>query len=373
MSILENLLDYRDKIKIVNNNLEQIFNYINDIDINIRLKIRDLKINNEELLNAPTLVIYTQTDEEIKQNLKSRFDMEIDGLTFYNFINMIKEGYQSDVELSYKIFVENNTITRYIKQEKDFEIFIQEMSESYEKKPNKDNTIEAELHVELKDEKAKIKGKCINCGKEVEIKLDIDKKKFDEINDFSKIENLEQFNDIINKANQNKLCKECRTLILEHAKNQITIENSKNNINNLTGLNLSKINISNNNPNNTYQNILANTQVLNESMLNNTLLNNSLLNNTLLSNALLNRTFNPGTGYNNNINNTDNSNILNNQSNIQGLNNINNISSINPNNLTTPRRDNSFLTPSLINSNNFNNIFSANLSNYKVLRTNNFQ
>ena len=373
LSILENLLDYRDKIKIVNNNLEQIFNYINDIDINIRLKIRDLKINNEELLNAPTLVIYTQTDEEIKQNLKSRFDMEIDGLTFYNFINMIKEGYQSDVELSYKIFVENNTITRYIKQEKDFEIFIQEMSESYEKKPNKDNTIEAELHVELKDEKAKIKGKCINCGKEVEIKLDIDKKKFDEINDFSKIENLEQFNDIINKANQNKLCKECRTLILEHAKNQITIENSKNNINNLTGLNLSKINISNNNPNNTYQNILANTQVLNESMLNNTLLNNSLLNNTLLSNALLNRTFNQGTGFNNNINNTDNSNILNNQSNIQGLNNINNISSINPNNLTTPRRDNSFLTPSLINSNNFNNIFSANLSNYKVLRTNNFQ
>ena len=164
------------------------------------------------MLNAPTLVIYTQTDEEIKQNLKSRFDMEIDGLTFYNFINMIKEGYQSDVELSYKIFVENNTITRYIKQEKDFEIFIQEMSESYEKKPNKDNTIEAELHVELKDEKAKIKGKCINCGKEVEIKLDIDKKKFDEINDFSKIENLEQFNDIINKANQNKLCKECRRM-----------------------------------------------------------------------------------------------------------------------------------------------------------------
>ena len=64
---------------------------------------------------------YEYKKEEINQNLKSRFDMEIEGLTFYNFVNMIKEGYQSDVELSYKIFVENNTITRYIKQEKDFE------------------------------------------------------------------------------------------------------------------------------------------------------------------------------------------------------------------------------------------------------------
>ena len=37
--LLENLLDYRDKIKTVNNNTEQIFNYISDIDLNIRLKI----------------------------------------------------------------------------------------------------------------------------------------------------------------------------------------------------------------------------------------------------------------------------------------------------------------------------------------------
>ena len=372
LSILENILDYRDKIKVMTNNLEQIFNYINDIDVNIRLKIRELKINDEELLNTPTLVLYTQTDEEIKQNLKSRFDMEIDGLTFYNFINMIKEGYQSDVELSYKVFVENNTITRYIKTEKDFEIFIQEMSELYEKKPNKDNTIEAELHVELKDEKARLKGKCINCGNEIEIKLDIDKKKFEEINDITKIENLEQFNDIINKANQNQLCKECKKLILEHAKNQINIENSKNNINNLTGINLNNLNNSNIiNPNNTYQHILANTQVMKESLLNNSLINNSLLNNSILSNVLLNRTFNPGIRYdNNNINNTNN---MNNQSNLQGLNTINNISSINPINLTTPKRDNSFLSPSLINSNNFNNVFSSNLSNYKVIRTNNFQ
>ena len=372
LSILENILDYRDKIKVMTNNLEQIFNYINDIDVNIRLKIRELKINDEELLNTPTLVLYTQTDEEIKQNLKSRFDMEIDGLTFYNFINMIKEGYQSDVELSYNVFVENNTITRYIKTEKDFEIFIQEMSELYEKKPNKDNTIEAELHVELKDEIARLKGKCINCGNEIEIKLDIDKKKFEEINDITKIENLEQFNDIINKANQNQLCKECKKLILEHAKNQINIENSKNKINNLTGITLNNLNKSNIiNPNNTYQNILANTQVMKESLLNNSLINNSLLNNSILSNVLLNRTFNPGIRYdNNNINNTNN---MNNQSNIQGLNTINNISSINPINLTTPKRDNSFLSPSLINSNNFNNVFSSNLSNYKVIRTNNFQ
>ena len=379
--ILENLLDYKDKIKVINNNLEEIFNYINDIDINIRLKLRELKINDEELLNTPTLILYTQTDEEIQQNLKSRFDMEIDGLTFFNFINMIKEGYQSDVELSYNILVENNTITRYIKQEKDFEIFIQEMTELYKNKPNKDNIIEADIHVELKDEKAKIKGKCINCGKETEIKLNIDKKKLEEINDFSKIENLEQFNDIINKANQNQLCKECKNLILEHAKNQINIENSKNNINNLSGVNLNNLNISNNNPHNTYQNILANTQILNDSIMNNTqlnnsilnasLLNNSFLNNNILSNSLLNRTINTGIGYNNNINNQSN---INNQNNsIQGFNGINNISAINPINLTTPRRDSSFLTPSLINSNNFNNTFSANLSNYKVIRTNNFQ
>ena len=108
-----------------------------------------------------------------------------------------------------------------------------------------------------------------------------------------------------------------------------------------------------------------------ESLLNNSLINNSLLNNSILSNVLLNRTFNPGIRYdNNNINNTNN---MNNQSNLQGLNTINNISSINPINLTTPKRDNSFLSPSLINSNNFNNVFSSNLSNYKVIRTNNFQ
>ena len=362
LSILENLLDCRDKIRITTTSIEEMFNYISDIDLNIRLKLRELKITEGESNLAPTLVLFTQTDEEIKQNLKSRFDMEIDGLTFYNFINMIKEGYQSDVELSYKINLDNNIITRNIKTEKDFEVFIQEMIDLYEKKPNKDNMVFADLHVGLKDKKTKVKRNCINCGKETEVEIEIDKKKLEEINnDLYQFENLENFNKIISEVNKSQLCKDCEKLILDHAKNQINIENSKNNINNLSGINMNNLNISNNlNPNNTYQNILASTKLLND----------TILNNSILSNSLFNRTINAGIGFNNNINNP---NILNDQSNLQGLNGINNISAINPINPTTPRRDNSFLTPSLINSSNFNNTFSANLSNYKILRTNNFQ
>ena len=362
LTLLENLLDYREKIKVPNNNTEQMFNYINDIDINIRLKLRELKISGEQLTYVPTLVLYTQTDEEINQNLKSRFDMEIDGLTFYNFQNMIKEGYQSDVELSYILNVDNNTITRYIKTEKDFEIFIQEMIDLYEKKPNKDNMIVMDLHVELKEEKPKVKRNCINCGKEIEIELDIDKKKLEEMNDFSRMENLENFNKFINEVNQKQLCKECEKLILEHAKNQINIENSINNINNLSGINLNNLNISNNlNPNNTYQNILANNQILNDSMLNNS---------NILSSSLFNRTINPRIGLNNNTNNINNINNQNNLSGFGGINNISTISSINP---TTPRRDDSFLSPNLINTNIFKNTFSPNISDYKFIRSKNFQ
>ena len=349
LSFLENLLDYKEKIKISNNNTEQIFNYINDIDVNIRLKLRELKIAEEELTNVPTLVLYTQTNEEINQNLKSRFDMEIEGLTFYNFVNMIKEGYQSDVELSYKINIDNNIITRYIKTEKDFEIFIQEMIESYEKKPNKDNTIVMELHVELKEKKQKVKRNCINCGKEFEIELEIDKKKLEELNDFSRIENLEKFNILINEANKSQICKECEKLILEHARNQINIENSKNNINNLSGINMSNLNITNNqNPNNTYQNILANSQLLNE----------SILNNNILSSSLLNRTMNPGKGFNNNLNYS------------QRFGTINSINRINP---STPRKEDNLFSPNLINTSNFNKKISSNISEFKILRTNNFQ
>ena len=363
LTLLENLLDYREKIKVPNNNTEQMFNYINDIDINIRLKLRELKISGEQLTYVPTLVLYTQTDEEINQNLKSRFDMEIDGLTFYNFQNMIKEGYQSDVELSYILNVDNNTITRYIKTEKDFEIFIQEMIDLYEKKPNKDNMIVMDLHVELKEEKPKVKRNCINCGKEIEIELDIDKKKLEEMNDFSRMENLENFNKFMNEVNQKQLCKECEKLILEHAKNQINIENSINNINNLSGINLNNLNISNNlNPNNTYQNILANNQLLNDSMLNNS---------NILSSSLFNRTINPRIGLNNN--NTNNINNINNQNNLSGFGGINNISTISSINPTTPRRDDSFLSPNLINTNIFKNTFSPNISDYKFIRSKNFQ
>ena len=343
LCLLENISDLKEKLKTSYNNtseFEKIFDYINDIDINIRLKIKELKINIDNN-PIPTLVLYTQTDEEINQNLKSRFVFEIDGLTFNIVKNMIKEGYQAiDIDLTYKKNVNNNIIDRPIKTENDFDIFIQEMIDLYEKKPNKDNMIIVDLHVELKDDNPKVKKKCINCGKEIEIKLNIDKKKLEEINDFTRIENLEKFNKLINEVNENSLCSECEKLILEHAKNQINIENSKNNINNLSGINF--------NNNNTYQNILANSQILNNSLINN------INNNNILSNSLLNG---------NNINN--NNNDLNN--NLQGFNNI---SSINP---TTPRRDTSFLTPNLLNTSNFNNTFSSSFSNYKILRTNNFQ
>ena len=149
-----------------------------------------------------------------------------------------------------------------------------------------------------------------------------------------------------------KVSKDCEKLILEHAKNQINIENSRNNINNLTGINLSNLNINNNQNtnNNTYQNILANSQILNE----------SILNNSILSSSLLNRTINPSLGLNNNLN-------------LPGFNGLNNISNINPIIPTTPRRENSLLSPNLLNSNNFNNTFSSNISDYKIIRTNNFQ
>ena len=76
LSLLENILDFREKIKIPNNNTEQIFNYINDIDINIRLKLKELKISEAESSYVPTLILYTQSDEEINQNVKSRFDID---------------------------------------------------------------------------------------------------------------------------------------------------------------------------------------------------------------------------------------------------------------------------------------------------------
>ena len=373
LSILENLLDFREKIKIPNSTDEQIFNYINEIDINFRSKLRELKISEGET-NPPILVVYTQTDEEINQQVKSKFDMEIDGLTFYNFRSTIKEGYQSDVDLSYNINIDNNIVTRFIKTEKDFEVFIQEMIDAYKNKPNKENMVIVDLHVELKNDKPKVKSKCINCGKEIEVELDFGKNEIEDMNNLSSLENLENFQKILNEVNkeQNQFCEDCEKFILEHAKNQINMENSRNNIGNLSGLNLNNLNISNisNSPNtnNTYQNILANNEMANK------ILNESLLNNSnILSSALLNRTFNTGIRLNNN--DLSNINNINNQN--QRLNgnnsNINNISAINPINLTTPRRDSSFLTPNLINSSNFNNTFSSSLMDYKIIRNNNFQ
>ena len=344
LQIFDNLSDFKEKYKLNN---DEIFNYINDIDINMRLKLKELKINSDGLQNFPTLVLYTQNEEEEKEQIKSEFTMEIDGLTFYGFQNAIKEGYQSDLDLFYQINSNNNNITRQIKTEKDFEVFVQELLELYENQPNKDNRIIANLKVKLKEKKPKVKRNCINCQKEIEVELDIDEKKLEEMNDLSNIENINNFNKLINESNQ--LCKDCEKLILEHAKNQINIENSKNIINNLSGINLSNINISNIPGNNTYQNILANNNLKNSILDNNSILSSSLFNNRTINNSYM--------GLNNNINNGNN--------NLLGL-NVNNINNINP---TTPRRENTIFANNLLN-NNLNNTFST---NYKILRTNFYQ
>ena len=350
--VFDNLLNYKEKYQFNDNNYEPLFNYINDIDINMRLKLHELKIYSDGEQNLPMLIIYTQSETEFEEKTRSEFGMEIEGLSFYTFKNSIKDGYQSDLDIFYEITKNNNTITREIKTEKDFEVFIQELMEIYENQPNKDNTIVAKLQIKLKPKKPKIKRNCLNCKKEMEVELDIDQKKLEEINDFTKIENMQNFHKIINESKQ--FCKDCEKFILEHAMNQINIANSSNNIKNLTGLNLSNLNISNMPGNNTYQNILAD----------NTFRNNLLNDNTnILSTSLFNRTINTGIGLNNNMNNQNN--------NLLGINGINNISAINP---MTPRRDNTFLSNNLLNNSNINNnTFSSNIGNYRVINTKIFQ
>jgi hypothetical protein len=297
--------------------------------------------------NLPILILYTQTEEELEEERSSIFTVEIEGITFYNVLNTIKGGYQSDLELFYIINKDNNNITRALKTEKDFEDFINELLEIYDNQPNKDNRIEANLKVKLKQKKPKVKRNCINCQKEIEVELDIDEKTLEEMNDLSNIENINNFNKLINESNQ--LCKECEKFILEEAKNKINIENS---LNNLSRINMSGLN--NISGNNTYQNILA------KNSLNNDIING---NNSILSTSLFNRANNTVIGLSNNANNINNGNT------ILGF-NATNISSINP---TTPRRDNTMFANNLLNTSNINNTFSSNLTNYKVLRTNYYQ
>ena len=349
--VLDKLLDLREKLQFYNNNnYEDLFNYISDIDINMRIKLTKLNIKSDLVQNIPTLVIYTQSEQEIKEQIKSEFTFGIDGLTFYEFKNMIKEGYESDLDLFYTIEIsDNNSITREIKTEKDFEVFMQEIMDIYTSQPNKDNIAVANLNVKLKPKKPKINRKCINCNKEIEVELDIDENKFKEMNNLSNIDNVNSLNKLLNESKT--LCKECEKYILEHAKNQINIENSKNMISNLTGLNLSNLNISNvAEKNNIYQNILANDT-----------LRNNIYNNSILSTSLFNRTMN--------TNNTLfglNSNILNqNSSNLFGLSGINNISAISP---ITPRREN-IIPSTIVGGSSIN----QNNSNFKILGTNSYQ
>ena len=349
LSIFDNLINLKEKFIIskIKVKYDEVFNYINDIDINMRLKLRDLKITSDGMQNLPILILYTQTEEELEEERSSIFTVEIEGITFYNVLNTIKGGYQSDLELFYIINKDNNNITRALKTEKDFEDFINELLEIYDNQPNKDNRIEANLKVKLKQKKPKVKRNCINCQKEIEVELDIDEKTLEEMNDLSNIENINNFNKLINESNQ--LCKECEKFILEEAKNKINIENS---LNNLSRINMSGLN--NISGNNTYQNILA------KNSLNNDIING---NNSILSTSLFNRANNTVIGLSNNANNINNGNT------ILGF-NATNISSINP---TTPRRDNTMFANNLLNTSNINNTFSSNLTNYKVLRTNYYQ
>ena len=360
--IFDELLEYKEKYQSQNND-NSIFDYINNIDINMRIKLRELKIYSEGMENFPTLIIYTQTEQEIKEDIRSEFTMGIDGLSFYSFQSGIKEGYQSDLDIFYQI-EKNNGIKREIKTEKDFEVFIQEILDLYNNQPNKDNRIFANLFIKLKEKNPKLKRNCINCGKEFEAELDIDEKKLEELNDFSNIDNVNKLYQLLEESNQ--LCEDCQKLILEHAKNQINMQNSQNKINNLSGIDFSRLNISDIPGNNTYQNILANNA------LRNNILNNN--NTSILSTSLFNRTINPGIGLtniNNNLNN--NLNNQNNNNTLLGLNGINNISAISAISPMTPMRNNN-----LINNNNnlFNNTINNSLSNnqnYRLLNAKYFQ
>ena len=348
LSIFDNLLNYKDKNQFQNNSYKQIFNYINEIDINIRIKLGELRIGDEAL---PTLTIYTQTEKEMREEEKSEFTMEIDGLSFYSFKNAIKDGYQSDLEIFYQIESNNGIVKREIKDEKDFEVFIQEILEAYKSQPNKDNVISANLQIKLKEKKVKVKKKCLNCGKEMEVELDIDEEKFEELKTIKNLDSVNNLNKLLDESKN--FCENCEKYILEHITNQITIENSKNRINNLSGINLTNLNLSEIPGNNTYQNIVVNDTLRNE------LIKNNILSNSLLSNSLFNRTITPGIGLNNlsNINNQNNT--------LFGLNGINNISAISP---MTPRRDNT-----MIGNNNFNNGLTSNVQNYRILQTKFFQ
>ena len=356
--IFDNLSNYKDKYKNQKNIYDQLFDYITEIDINIRIKLHELKINSDGFENLPTLVLYTQTEREVAEGEKSKFTMEIDGLSFYTFKNEIKDGYKSDLEIFYQIECNNSIVKREIKDEKDFEVFLQEVVESYKNQPNKDNVVTAKLQIKLKEKKVKVKRKCLNCGNEMEVELDIDEKKFEELKTLKNIDSVNDINKLLDESKN--LCENCEKYILEHVTNQITIENSKNKINNLSGFNLTNLNISDIPGNNTYQNIVVNDT------LRNNLLNESILQNQLLSNSLFNRAITPRLGLNNI------SNINNQNSNLFGLNGINNISAISP---RTPRRNNTIIGNNIFsnNDNTINNGLSSNMQNYRILQTKIFQ
>ena len=356
--IFDNLSNYKDKYKNKENTYGQLFDYINEIAINIRIKLHELKIYSDGFQNLPTLVLYTQTEREVAEKQKSSFTMEIDGLSFYTFKNEIKNGYKSDLEIFYQIECNNSIVKREIKDEKDFEVFIQEVVESYRNQPNKDNIVTVKLQIKLKEKKVKVKRKCLNCGNEMEVELDIDEKKFEELKTLKNIDSVNDINKLLDESKN--FCENCEKYILEHVTNQITIENSKNKINNLSGFNLTNLNNSDIPGNNTYQNIVVNDT------LRNNLLNESILQNQLLSNSLFNRAITPRLGLNN-INNINNQN-----SNLFGLNGINNISAISP---RTPRRNNTIIGNNIFsnNDNTINNGLSSNMQNYRILQTKIFQ
>ena len=352
--IFDKLYEYKDKFHL-NSRYEEVFKYINIIDTNMRIKLRDLKVVETKY---PVLVVYTQTEEESKQNSQSRFEMNIEGISYYSFLTCLKEGYKSDLDVFYIIENNNNEIQRQINTENDFELFIQEILEIYENQPNKDNFISANLSIKLKDKFPKIKRNCINCGKEFDAELEIDEKKLEELKDFSKIENVTKYKTLFDESNE--LCEECQKMILESIKNQIYIVNSKNKIANLTGINLSNLNLTDIPGNTTYQNILANNTIRNDILNNNN-------NTSVLSSSLFNRTITPRIGLNN-INNNINPN---NNTNLFGLNGINNISAISP---MTPIRNNNINNNNSLSNNNINNTFlSTNNQNYRILNAKYFQ
>ena len=282
--IFTEILDLKEKYKIFDNHYIELYEYIDNNFLNMRERLQELKIISDKY--KLKVILFSQNEEEIKQGLKSRFDFEdIDQLTFNSFLITFKEGYKSNIEISYLA----NGYTRYIRNDNEFGIFIDYLKNYFENSPNKENIIVYDVKIKLIFDKQKFTTNCIQCHKEIEIEIDISKI----INDFSDLssqENLNLLNQKINEETKKALCENCKKYSMEKIINQINIGNSQNRINEISYI-----------------------ENLNNSFVSSFPQNNNI-NNNLFSNSVIGNDINTSARYN--INNSVNNNINNNSDNI---------------------------------------------------------